>query len=166
MQGLLREVLNSRDVGRALETAEREPVPFFVQLAAESGRTQGAAVNLAGLGGPPPSPMWVPPPPMPTLAEGGEGEDLAVLEARERAAREAQRAEARARRLKEEEARGAILASTEFQEVMAYVLEGTLFNLVSEATHGEFSLDAVPRQIVRSLEIEDSSEDLGPPPSP
>ena len=73
MQGLLREVLNSRDVGRALETAEREPVPFFVQLAAESGRTQGAAVNLAGLGGPPPSPMWVPPPPpMPTLAEGGE----------------------------------------------------------------------------------------------
>ena len=50
------------------------------------------------------------------------------------------------------------MGSTEFQEVVAYVLEGTLFNLVSEATHGEFSFDAVPRQIVRSLEIEPTED--------
>ena len=41
-----------------------------------------------------------------------------------------------------------------FQELVAYVLEGTLFNLVAEASVGDFKLDSVPRQIVRSLEIE------------
>ena len=43
--------------------------------------------------------------------------------------------------------------SSEFQELVAYVLEGTLFNLVSEVSLGEFSLETVPRQIVRTLEI-------------
>ena len=160
LAALLREVLGSRDVGRALETAEREPVPYFVQLAADSGRSNGAAVHLAGLGGEPPIPMWVPPPPPPppTPPVQGGAEDLQAIEARMIAAREVQRAEAEARRKTEDAARAGIMGSTEFQEVVAYVLEGTLFNLVSEATHGEFSFDAVPRQIVRSLEIEPTED--------
>eukprot|EP00964_Phaeocystis_antarctica_P012729 scaffold6992_cov52-Phaeocystis_antarctica.AAC.1 len=160
LAALLREVLGSRDVGRALETAEREPVPYFVQLAADSGCSNGAAVHLAGLGGEPPIPMWVPPPPPPppTPPVQGGAEDLQAIEARMIAAREVQRAEAEARRKTEDAARAGIMGSTEFQEVVAYVLEGTLFNLVSEATHGEFSFDAVPRQIVRSLEIEPTED--------
>ena len=40
------------------------------------------------------------------------------------------------------------------QELAAYVLEGTLFNLVSEASHGEFNLDAPPpRQVVKSHDV-------------
>ena len=66
--------------------------------------------------------------------------------ARARAAREARAAEA-ARR-------SAIVGSSEFQEVVAYALEGTLFNLVNEVTHGEFSLDVMPRQVVRALDIQ------------
>ena len=48
----------------------------------------------------------------------------------------------------------AIVGSSEFQEVVAYALEGTLFNLVNEVTHGEFSLDVMPRQVVRALDIQ------------
>ena len=50
--------------------------------------------------------------------------------------------------------RSAIVGSSEFQEVVAYALEGTLFNLVNEVTHGEFSLDVMPRQVVRALDIQ------------
>ena len=45
------------------------------------------------------------------------------------------------------------------------MLEGTLFNLVSEISYGEFALDHVPRQIVRSLQITEP-EELPPPPPP
>jgi hypothetical protein len=45
-----------------------------------------------------------------------------------------------------------IKASAELQELAAYVLEGTLFNLVAEASHGEFSLDVAPRQIIKPLD--------------
>ena len=41
----------------------------------------------------------------------------------------------------------------EKKEETVYVLEGTLFNLVSEVSMGEFALDSVPRQIVQSLDI-------------
>ena len=71
----------------------------------------------------------------------------------------AQRRAAEVERKRREVEDGAkIRSSSEFQELVAYVLEGTLFNLVSEATHGEFSFDAVPRQIVRSLEIEPTED--------
>ena len=72
--------------------------------------------------------------------------DAEAEAARARAAREARAAEA-ARR-------SAIVGSSEFQEVVAYALEGTLFNLVNEVTHGEFSLDVMPRQVVRALDIQ------------
>ena len=74
------------------------------------------------------------------------GADAEAEASRARAAREARAAEA-ARR-------SAIVGSSEFQEVVAYALEGTLFNLVNEVTHGEFSLDVMPRQVVRALDIQ------------
>ena len=183
LSGLLGEVLSCRDVGRALEVAPREPVPYFVQIAAAQPRprAKGHAVAMAGLGGTPP-PLWAPPPPPPdeeedptarplVLRDNGQvvasseepvrpplrsqgTQALAVLESKARAEQEGRIREARARQRAEDAARAAVQASTEFQEVVAYVLEGTMFNLVAEVTHGEFSLDAVPRQIVRSLEIE------------
>ena len=69
------------------------------------------------------------------------------------------------RKRREAEDSERIRAAGEFQELVAYVLEGTLFNLVSEVSQGEFALDTVPRQIVRSLEI---TQDLGVdnPPAP
>eukprot|EP00966_Prymnesium_polylepis_P125593 2903712-Prymnesium_polylepis.1 len=63
------------------------------------------------------------------------------------------RADERERKRREAEARAAVGDSSEFQELAAYVIEGTLFNLISEAALGEFMLDTLPRQIVRSLEI-------------
>ena len=57
------------------------------------------------------------------------------------------------RKRREAEESAKVRGATEFQELVAYVLEGTLFNLVSEVSLGEFALDTVPRQIVRSLEI-------------
>ena len=52
------------------------------------------------------------------------------------------------RRRREAEASARVLGGAEFQKLVAYVLEGTLFNLVSEVSLGEFPLDTVPRQIV------------------
>ena len=49
-------------------------------------------------------------------------------------------------------AQDTIRNASEFQALATDVLEGTLFNLVSEVSFGEFALDAVPRQVVRSLE--------------
>ena len=69
--------------------------------------------------------------------------------------REERKAAELARKRREEEDNEAIRQSSEFQELVAYVLEGTLFNLVTEVSAGEFALDTVPRQIVRSLEIEE-----------
>jgi hypothetical protein len=57
------------------------------------------------------------------------------------------------RRRREAEEAERVRGAAEFQELVAYVLEGTLFNLVSEVSLGEFPLETVPRQIVRSLEI-------------
>ena len=57
------------------------------------------------------------------------------------------------RRRREAEASARVRCGAEFQELVAHVLEGTLFNLVSEVSLGEFPLDTVPRQIVRSVEI-------------
>ena len=65
---------------------------------------------------------------------------------------------------REKAQRGAIFDAAQFQEMVEFVLEGTLFNLVSEISHGEFVIDHVPRQIVRSLQITD--EEVPPPPKP
>ena len=65
-----------------------------------------------------------------------------------------QRRAAQAASKSREEKQGKLVRSAvEFQDLVAYLLEGTLFNLVSEVSLGETALDAVPRQIVRSLEI-------------
>merc|ERR1712087_117283 len=58
----------------------------------------------------------------------------------------------------------AVQGSMELQELAEYVLEGTLFNLVSEASHGEFSLFAKTRQIVASsaLHVEQAPAEAPP----
>jgi len=76
-----------------------------------------------------------------------------AMEAADKLAR-AQRRAAEVERKRREAAEAALIrSSSDFQELVAYVLEGTLFNLVSEVSLGEFPLETVPRQIVRSLEI-------------
>ena len=75
------------------------------------------------------------------------------MEAADRMARAQRRAAEVERKRREAEDGEKIRSASEFQELVAYVLEGTLFNLVSEVSMGEFALDTVPRQIVRSLEI-------------
>ena len=45
------------------------------------------------------------------------------------------------RKRREAEESAKVRGATEFQELVAYVLEGTLFNLVSEVSLGEFALD-------------------------
>uniref|UniRef100_A0A6U7JJ14 Coiled-coil domain-containing protein 108 n=1 Tax=Haptolina brevifila TaxID=156173 RepID=A0A6U7JJ14_9EUKA len=77
----------------------------------------------------------------------------AAMEEADKLARAQRRADEVERKRREAEHAGRIRNSTDFQELVAYVLEGTLFNLVVEASHGEFPLETVPRQIVRSLEI-------------
>lgn len=83
----------------------------------------------------------------------------AEMEERDRMARAQRRAAEVERRRREAEEGEKVRSSAEFQELVAYVLEGTLFNLVSEVAAAEFALDTVPRQIVRTLEItEDTPE--------
>ena len=64
------------------------------------------------------------------------------------------------RKRREAEAAEKITSASEFQELVAYVLEGTLFNLVSEVSMGEFSLDSVPRQILKSVDIVEDTPSL------
>ena len=75
------------------------------------------------------------------------------MEQEYRMARAQRRAAEVERKRREAEESQKVRSASEFQELVAYVLEGTLFNLVSEVSLGEFALDTVPRQIVRSLEI-------------
>jgi len=114
-----------------------------------AGRGGGADGGALGGGGSAPVP---PPPPV----------DEDALEAQMEAADQIARAQRRAaeveRKRFESEASARVKGASEFQELVAYVLEGTLFNLVSEISLGEFPLDTVPRQIVRSLEITQDAE--------
>jgi len=147
---MLRDAMGHQDVQRALETLEPEQTPWFGQIREAYGT---------------PTP---PPPSAPggLLVEGGppayterdasamsEDELEAHLEEQDQAMRAQHRADERERKRREAEARAAVGDSSEFQELAAYVIEGTLFNLISEAALGEFMLDTLPRQIVRSLEI-------------
>ena len=83
------------------------------------------------------------------------------MEEEYRNARAERRAAEVARKKREAAESERVRSATEFQELVAYVLEGTLFNLVSEVSLGEFALDTVPRQIVRSLEITDTVPGAG-----
>lgn len=58
-----------------------------------------------------------------------------------------------------------IRSSAEVQDLVAHVLEGTLFNLACESSHGEFHLDSVPRQIVTSLDIRPTTSSHTVPPN-
>jgi len=113
------------------------------------GAQKHRAFGALGGGGSAPVP---PPPPV----------DEDALEAQMEAADQIARAQRRAaeveRKRFESEASARVKGASEFQELVAYVLEGTLFNLVSEISLGEFPLDTVPRQIVRSLEITQDAE--------
>ena len=82
-----------------------------------------------------------------------EDDDEAALEANYQTMLAQRRAAEAERKRLESEANERVRSASEFQSLVAYVLEGTLFNLVSEVSLGEFSLETVPRQIVRSLEI-------------
>ena len=84
----------------------------------------------------------------------------AAMEEADKLARAQRRAAEVERKRRDLEHAGTIRSSTDFQELVAYMLEGTLFNLVAEISHGQFQLDTVPRQIVRSLEI---TQELPPP---
>ena len=98
----------------------------------------------------------VPPPAAPASVEDVDIADQtleAQIEAADRLARAQRRAAEVERRRREAETSARVRGGAEFQELVAYVLEGTLFNLVSEVSLGEFPLDTVPRQIVRSVEI-------------
>jgi len=87
------------------------------------------------------------------LSLGEESAAEAQMEQEYRMARAQRRAAEVERKRREAEESQKVRSASEFQELVAYVLEGTLFNLVSEVSLGEFALDTVPRQIVRSLEI-------------
>ena len=180
---MLQDVLSHADVHRALSAPPEAPIPWFVQMRDAKRADDGgaaAAAQLIGSGevfaveaeaaaysaaveaemapataasaaaaeadeeGAPDAATGL----IPDAAGGGAptAADAEAEAARARAAREARAAEA-ARR-------SAIVGSSEFQEVVAYALEGTLFNLVNEVTHGEFSLDVMPRQVVRALDIQ------------
>ena len=201
---MINEILKDPTVTRALQTTERESVPWYTQLAHSNGRTipdpadaaaeaamsdarrQGSPTMAAPtLGGA--AAVTVPPPPAPpkavataaappladvsdadgtgAVAGGRSLEDEALEEARMeeeyRNARAERRAAEVARKKREAAESERVRSATEFQELVAYVLEGTLFNLVSEVSLGEFALDTVPRQIVRSLEITDTVPGAG-----
>ena len=180
---MLGEVLKDPSVTRAVATLEREVTPWFVQVAeaAQPQESSGGGGSGSGSGG---GAMMAPPPPPPMMSLMGEdeiGSSSAVynepppprmsggavaamdeealeemrMEEADKRFREERKAAELARKRREEEDNEAIRQSSEFQELVAYVLEGTLFNLVTEVSAGEFALDTVPRQIVRSLEIEE-----------
>jgi len=145
---LLREAMSHADVQRALETLEPEPIPWFGQIRAAEGIHTAAPPSAAGA-------ILVDTNTVvePRKGEMDEDEMEAYLEAKDRALRAQHRADELERKRKLNEERQTILDLPEFQELAAYVLEGTIFNLISEAALGEFPLDTLPRQIVKSLEI-------------
>jgi hypothetical protein len=136
LSDLVRDVLASTDVRRELERAPMPQTPFFAQI-----RTSA-----------PPAP-----PPAPAAAVDQDDlteEELEALGAAQARADSEARELARREESKRADARRAeVFGSAELQELAAYTLEATLFNLVCDAAHGEFSLDTAPRQIVTSLDI-------------
>ena len=179
---ILTEVLSDSAVTRAIATTEREAVPWYTQMAAAAGReivseeeeVPGAEPFAAGgaVTRPPPAAVAAAPyggyldgeetprgehdisdPAVAAVSLGEESAAEAQMEQEYRMARAQRRAAEVERKRREAEESQKVRSASEFQELVAYVLEGTLFNLVSEVSLGEFALDTVPRQIVRSLEI-------------
>ena len=50
-----------------------------------------------------------------------------------------------------------VLKNPEYQELMGRVLENTVFNLLQEASHGEFNLTTMPKKYM-VLEAEDDAD--------
>jgi len=145
---LLREVLEMPDISRALETLDEEPIPWFGQIRDSVGGCAPTPPTnhdvLLSTAAPPSAAFGA--------RSDDEMEDLLVQQ--DKAAR-ARLVAAQRERVRAEQARlEGIRSASEFQEFVESVLEGTLFNLVCEASCGEFSLDTIPRQIVRSVEIQ------------
>lgn len=148
---LLREAMAQPEVHRALEMLQPEPVPWFGQIRQAMRKPQAVPPST------PKALLPLPPKGAPTApprkGEVSEEEMEAYLEEQEQIKQTQQRVAAAERQRRDEEGRQAVLDSAEFQELAQYVIEGTIFNLVSEAAGGEFDLDMLPRQIVKSLEI-------------
>jgi len=147
VQQMLQELMRCDDVKHAFELAPLKPIPWFAQIAhAERGVAPSPVVivqssqnaSASKVGGPADEHVGLNPELEASLAAG-------TARAQEET-RELPLAKA------EEERVAEIKASAELQELAAYVLEGTLFNLVTEASHGEFSLDVVPRQVIKPRE--------------
>ena len=171
---MLNELLKDSAVTRAIANVDVEPTPWMAQLTGAATPVVDGAVpptstthpldNRASFSGVPRLAVAVAASPLNVNGGPGDGVDgvavkldeealEAQMEEADRMARAQRRAAEAARKRHEADESRRVRASTEFQELVAYVLEGTLFNLVSEVTYGEFALDTVPRQIVRSLEI-------------
>jgi len=118
---LLQDVMRSEEVRRVLQAPPVRIVPWFAQLAFARHGTAPAPVTVRCAD---------------ATCEVGVLDDAAAAEERkqERAFAAAEAARRTTRRLRD------VQSSAELQELAAYVLEGTLFSLVSDASHGELSL--------------------------
>lgn len=151
VQQMLQELMRCDDVKHAFELAPMRPVPWFAQIAHGERGTAPQPVTIVAAGGDVGAPaelaaaratVHLHPELEASLASAGHEAAAAAAARRE----EDRAARAETERLNE------IKASAELQELAAYVLEGTLFNLVAEASHGEFSLDVAPRQIIKPFD--------------
>jgi len=155
IQQMVQELMGCDDVRHALELAPLEPIPWFAQLAHAKRGVAPAPVTITAAGVRPGVTRSVHDASSSAAAAAAVGDNL-ELEAslaagaeNEAEAVRAEAVEAVAKAAADVAAArvGEVMASAELQELAAYVLEGTLFNLITEASHGDFSLSAAPRQL-------------------
>jgi hypothetical protein len=150
---MLRDVLQHTDVHRALDNAEDSSLGFFAQLQVLQSTAQPAQGAASSLGAPCQEPSSDEARNSLQCSVQLDDADSAAKTCggtRDSAAHPEQCRDIRGQDLLQKHH---MRSSSELQDLVAYILEGTLFNLACEALHGEFQLDNVPRQIVRSLDI-------------